>query len=413
MSDLKRYWLVALLAAAGSLAPAAWAQGGADAAALGQLYGTAPAPAALPAAPAPVPPYAAGDSAAAAANVAPERYNYFIWDPADRGDWYEWWYYKVVVPGTSDAFYFCYGVVNPWDAGQTSAVSRSHVSAGSFGDHENIERTFKVKDFAASASATDIRIGPNTATDRALKGSVTAPDGGVLAWDLALEHDWGVNLMGWAIYKDWLSNIFWYPAQAGARMSGTINYRGRTVTLDKAPAYQDRNWGRSFPKWWTWIVSNNFKNSPGTILASGGGQPRVYPGIGFIQTATIGLRYEGREYLFMPTTGDPVKVDVNFGKWEVRARNKRGERLEISAYAPREKFLLLKFMTPQGKMYNDYEALTGRVNVKLYKGAKLIADLESDEAGIEYGSFATFGAAAGGPDAFSFDQLFTGENHLQ
>ncbi|MEI7528055.1 MAG: hypothetical protein WCK76_03850, partial [Elusimicrobiota bacterium] len=93
MSDLKRYWLVALLAAAGSLAPAAWAQGGADAAALGQLYGTAPAPAALPAAPAPVPPYAAGDSAAAAANVAPERYNYFIWDPADRGDWYEWWYY--------------------------------------------------------------------------------------------------------------------------------------------------------------------------------------------------------------------------------------------------------------------------------------------------------------------------------
>ena len=70
-------------------------------------------------------------------------------------------------------------------------------------------------------------------------------------------------------------------------------------------------------------------------------------------------------------------------------------------------------MTPQGKMYNDYEALTGRVNVKLYKGAKLLADLESDEAGIEYGSFAVFGAAAGGPDAFSFDQLFTGENHLQ
>ncbi len=343
-----------------------------------------------------------------------DRYNALVWNPDDRGDWYEWWYYKVVLPGTNDSFYFCYGVVNPWDTTQTNAVSRAYVSAGSFGDHSTFDRTFKVADFSASSNSTYVRIGDNVATDRKLKGRLPAPDGGGISWDLTLKKDWGANLMGWAMSQDWVSNIFWYPAQAGARMSGTINYRGRIITLNGAPAYQDRNWGRSFPKWWAWLVSNNFRNSPGTILAAGGGQPRVFPGIGFMKTVTIGLRHKGREYLFRPTSGDPVKIDVNFGKWEVSASNKWQERIEISAHAPREKFLLLQFMTPQGKMYNDYEALTGRINVKLYEGAKLIAELETDDGGIEFGSFDSYGSdSALNSDAYNFEALFSGSNHLQ
>ena len=116
----------------------------------------------------------------------------------------------------------------------------------------------------------------------------------------------------------------------------------------------------------------------------------------------------------VPSALVPVNVDVNFGKWEVRARNKRGERLEISANAPREKFLLLKFMTPQGTDYNDYEALKGHVSVKLYKGSKLLADLSSEDGGIEYGSFELFGAQpGGGADAPDFNSLFSGQHHLQ
>jgi tocopherol cyclase len=400
-----------LAAGSGASGPA----GRPELAAVNQLYGYEGPKTAMPDAAVPVPAFSAGAGGFTRAGSPADAYNALIWDPGSRGDWYEWWYYKVVVPGTRDAFYFCYGVVNPWDISQTNAASRSYVSAGSFGDNATFEAAFKPGDFSASSEAASVRIGGNTATDRALKGSLPAPGGGEFSWDLTLEKDWGINLMGWTMYQDWISNIFWYPAQAGAWMSGKINYRGRSVSLNRAPAYQDRNWGRSFPKWWTWLVSNNFKNSPGTILASGGGQPRIFPGIGFIQTVTIGLRHQGREYLFQPTSGDLVSVDVNFGKWEVSARNKKGERMEISAYAPREKFLLLQFMTPQGKMYNDYEALSGSINVKLYKDSELIADLETDDGGIEFGSFASFGS---GPvindsDAVSFEALFSGKNHLQ
>ena len=66
-------------------------------------------------------------------------------------------------------------------------------------------------------------------------------------------------------------------------------------------------------------------------------------------------------------------------------------------------------MTPQGQIFNDYEALTGRINVKLYKGSKLIADLETDSGGIEFGS----PAGGAGPRDIGFDDLFSRENHLQ
>src|SRR6185436_12301896 len=106
-----------------------------------------------------------------------------------------------------------------------------------------------------------------------------------------------------------------------AFMTGWIQFDKKTVELDHAPAYQDRNWGTSFPKWWTWLVSNHFKNSPGTVLAAGGGRPKVI-GVEVLEGVTIGLRYQNEEFTFRPFEGDHVQVDVNFGKWEVSARNR-------------------------------------------------------------------------------------------
>lgn len=330
-------------------------------------------------------------------------YNYLVWEPGDTGDWYEWWYYKVTVPGTDQAFYFCYGVVNPWDAAQSRPASRAYVSAGNFQAGRTHELKFPVTDFKAAASATFVRVGPHTATDRALKGSLPLPEGGEFSWDLRMEKEWSFNALGWTMYVPGITNIFWFPAQASARMSGTIKYGGREYLLSGAPAYQDRNWGRGFPRWWAWLVSNHFKNSPGTALAAGGGMPKVLGSFHMPNAMGIGLRHAGKEYAFRPSRGDLIKLDVDYGKWKVRALNKDGDRIEIDAWAPEEKFLLLKFMAPQGQEFYDYEALQGNIKVRLYKGAKLIADLETDEGGIEFGS--------GEPQDFS--RLFTTEHKLQ
>jgi tocopherol cyclase len=332
-------------------------------------------------------------AAAGAAPYAPDAqvdpYNTLQWQVGDHGDWYEWWYYKVVVPGTADAFYLVYGVVNPGDAEEAASGSRAQLGFGSFADRTVIDGRFPVASFAASRTETFVRIGDDEATDKALKGRLVDADGGVVTWDLTLVKDWSFDAMGWAGRVRDLSDIYWYPAQASAEMSGTIDYKGRRVVLDHAPAYQDRNWGRAFPEWWTWLVSNDFTDSPGTVLAAGGGVTRIV--VGEHQAMGIGLLYEGETYAFRASEGAQIDADIAFGTWHVTATSLDGYRIEISADAPRQSFLDIPFHAPDGAVFHDYEALRGNITVKLYArelpaGWRQIADLRTTTGGIEYGS---------------------------
>jgi len=330
------------------------------------------------------------------ADQSVDPYNVFLWKQGDRGDWYEWWYYKVVDPQSGEAFYFTYGVVNPGDTGGKKKGTQAVVQVGSFGQGNVTQTVYPLSQFSASAQATDVRIGPNTATDKRITGSVKD-----ISWDLSIDKKWSFNAMGWAMKQPGISNIYWYPAQASASMTGTINFRGKKYTFNQATAYQDRNWGRSFPDWWTWLVSNNFKGSPGTTLAAGGGKPRAFGGPALFSGLCIGLNYQGKEYAFRTTDGDTVNFDIAWGKWEVTATNGQGQKIEISAYAPKEKFLLLPFNSPNGDLFYDYEALTGHMTVKLseqMKGEWLpVATLETDQAGIEWGS----------PKPIGLDEIFS------
>jgi tocopherol cyclase len=199
----------------------------------------------------------------------------------------------------------------------------------------------------------------------------------------------------------------WYPAQASAHCSGSILSKGKLYQFTNAPCYQDRNWGSSFPLWWTWIVSNHFKNNPGTALAVGGGRPKYFDTHFPLQGVDVGLKHKGVVYDFRPNDLDNVKINISFGKWEVTANNSTN-KVEISAFAPKEKFMDLVFTTPTGELFHDYETLSGEVTVKLYKREsfqwKLIDTLYSDAAGIEYGEPG---------NEKSLHKFFNSEKHLQ
>lgn len=327
-----------------------------------------------------------------------EPYNNLIWNrenvlagngAADTGPWYEWWYYKVVLPDTGDAFYFVYGVVNPWDTAGTNPASHAYVGFGDFNAQQQIREIYPVSGFAGAYDRTDVLIGEQHATDTAITGSLTE-GGHTVSWDIAITNLWDFNAMGWAMFVPELTNIYWYPAQAAALFTGTIVYDGNEYTFDNAPGYQDRNWGRTFPSWWAWITANHFLGNPDTILAAGGGQPTILDEINSIQGLAIGLRHKGREYVFRPNDGDSERLTVDFGTWNIVATNKSGYKIEIKASAPCESFMDLVFDTPDGTRFHDFETLTGSLTVKLYKWEiyryRLLETLTSDFAGIEYGS---------------------------
>jgi tocopherol cyclase len=335
----------------------------------------------------------------ARANVAQDPYNTFLWNRdnalagngvVDKAPWFEWWYYKVIDPQTGRAFFFTYGVVNPWDNSLTLGGTKAVVEAGDFTSQIRIDQNFPVSQFQAAYDKTSVTIGESTATDTSLVGHISG-NGHEMEWNFALTKNWGFDAMGWSMKLSQVSGIYWYPAQASATVNGWIKVDGVTYTLANAPGYQDRNWGNSFPKWWTWLTSNGFKNSPNTVLAAGGGEPKLFGSVFLFSGLCVGLKYNGKEYVFRTTDSDPVKFDIHWGKWQVEAQNST-QRVEISAYAPPEKFMMLPFESPQGATFYDYEALTGTMTVKVFEREtilsswKQVGDLESDNAGIEWGT---------------------------
>lgn len=320
-----------------------------------------------------------------------DRFNTYQYD-GSKNHWYEWWYYKVVIPPTNRSFYFVYGVVNPWDKEQTIKGTRAYVGMGDFAKNFQSTLNLPPQYFSASKTETLIKVGDaGLATDKNFKGLLIGDGGELIQWNVNIDKKWAFNAEGWALGKN-ITNIEWYPAQADARCSGSVSIDGEVVSFQDAPCYQDRNWGRSFPDWWAWVVSNHFEGHPGTTLAIGGGKPKFIGDVDPIESVTIGLKHKGREYSWRPNDMDLIKIDIRMGKWEILGVSPR-HKIEVSASAPREKFMDLQFMTPTGEIFHDYETLNGHIEVKLYQRHpvnpgkwKLIDHLTSEYGGIEYGS---------------------------
>lgn len=323
----------------------------------------------------------------------------------DQRPWYEWWYYKIVIPESDKAFFMVYGVVNPWDFSSTMQGTRANVGFGDFGAMTQSEQKFPLKEFYAKYNETYVELGSsNIATDKYFKGMIKGEQGELVSWDVAIEKKWAFNATSWLTGRG-ITNIEWYPAQASAHCSGSIVSAHKTYQFENVPCYQDRNWGHSFPEWWAWIVANSFENSPDTALAIGGGRPKILNRFDPIENVAVGFLYKGKEYTWRINEFDHIKIDISFGKWIVSAKNK-SHSIEIEAFAPIEKFMDLKFRTPDGVIFHDYEALLGDLNIKFYKnhGNKkiLIEALKSKHAGIEYGS----------ENIYSLEALFTGTKNI-
>lgn len=319
-----------------------------------------------------------------------DKYNTYQYDSikSEGKPWYEWWYYKINIPDSNESYYFVYGVVNPWDLKGNVQSSRSYVGAGDFKQKKIYENVYDVSNFEASKNVVQIKINQNEATDKHFWGESTNKNNETISWDINIQKKWSYNPVSWALGKN-ITDIEWYPAQASATCSGIIHTSIKIIEFKNVPCYQDRNWGSSFPKWWTWIVSNSFKENSESVLAVGGGRPSYrHKNIPF-EGVSIGLNHEGKEYFFRPTDLNITKAKIKMGQWEASGDNGK-YAIEISAKAPYESFMDLKFITPQNQTFHDYETLNGNLNIKVYKKDFMkkifLFELNSDYAGIEYGS---------------------------
>ncbi|MCC6751929.1 MAG: hypothetical protein IT371_30020 [Deltaproteobacteria bacterium] len=308
--------------------------------------------------------------------------------PAARQPWFEWWYYKAVVPATGEAIFAAYGVVNPTDVAGRSGASQAFLIFGAPRRKLLLVERLPVRSFEASSSSTYVRVGRSHATACRAVGEV-AGQGHRARWDLGFATRWRFPATGWVSWFPAASNIHWHPAQADARVSGVVELDGERLELVGAPGYQDHNWGSSFPRYWLWIACNTFADAPETALVVGGGLPRAMRRVEVGSVVCVGLRHEGRVHAFRSTDLHGTRVEPLPGGWRVEASDGR-RRITVEARAPLEAFLPIELDTPDGGRFVNYETLAGDLQVRLEERSRVlrwrkVVELSSRQAGLEIG----------------------------
>lgn len=320
-----------------------------------------------------------------------DPHNTYQW-PGDEEPWYEWWYYKLLDEKSGNSFYFCYGIVNPWDTQKTISSSRAFVSFGDFKNHTILQTSLPVEDFFASSEIPFVQIGKNVATDQMIRGTFQ-DQGHDVSWDLSFHKIHGWDSMGWGLGFPNLFNIYWHTAQMDTKVNGSITLDGKRYIIENADGYQDRNWGHRFPEWWFWIVSNAFDQNPESSFAAGGGHAQFKKDVAPLPTALLfALRHEDQLYEFRSSDfGNFFDWDFKLGSWNVTASD-GFKKLEVTAWVDPKDMMDLQFHTPDGKIFHDYETLCGNLHVKLFERKALlfpwekVVDLTSiQKAGLELG----------------------------
>src|SRR3989338_4639296 len=136
----------------------------------------------------------------------------------------------------------------------------------------------------------------------------------------------------------------------------------------------------------------NFDENKESAFVAGGGDSRFSNGAPLPTALLLGLHHEGVLYEFRSSDFKHYfDWEIEMGKWSLTALH-RFHRIEVTASEEIPEMLDLPFYTPGGETFHDYETLTGKIHVKLYKrkplmmGWEKIADLSTqDKAGLELG----------------------------
>lgn len=166
-------------------------------------------------------------------------------------------------------------------------------------------------------------------------------------------------------------------------IEGAINIDGENVDFTGGSVYIEKNWGKSFPKSWIWIQSNNFKERDVSVTCSVGKVPFLVTNFtGFL----IGVSIKNKFYKF--TTMNLSKIKIKQSKNDVclTAYNHK-YTLTLKTISHKDKFVLCMgpkngHMTP---LLNETINGTVHMILKDRKNNVIIYDGLGQSTGIEYG----------------------------
>ncbi len=247
---------------------------------------------------------------------------------------YDWWWHSLlaenVKTGELEPFFIEYYVINPGVSlnkpvfgqvvGETRRPSYAMIKAGKWGENKaQIHNFWGMNEFFADHEEMNIRIGPNCADEKSLRGSVCLSekeaknhpeymsDPGTMTWDLIAEKDLSYSV-GYGASKYFrmlkIFQMYWHVQGLKVQYSGTIIYNDQEYCVKKETScgYQDKNWGVDYTNPWIWLNCNRFTDAAGlkmdhTSLDIGGGNPRII-GMSVGEKLLAVFHHDGETYDF-------------------------------------------------------------------------------------------------------------------
>lgn len=333
----------------------------------------------------------------------------YHWDGSNER-FFEGWYYRVTLPQQKQTFAFMYSIDDPiggkphsGGAAQVLGINDEYL----WRTFPDVKRFWAVKDKLALGhwGKTDLELPAREleakefeshvsegyqATATLNQGYIKDPannDDCRWCYEIQPVYGWGNPQDSQQATAGWLSYlpIFepgWQILMAHGLATGWIDWKGQRYEFTNAPAYSEKNWGRSFPQKWFWINCNSFTNELDLALTAGGGKRGVLWWMESV--ALFCLHYQGKFYEFVPWNSQVSWQIQPWGEWRMQAHNGSYEvELTATTDVPGTK---LRAPTEDGLGFVCRDTMFGELSLELReRHGKRILKASSDLCGVEVG----------------------------
>lgn len=266
----------------------------------------------------------------------------YHWNGVDSG-FFEGWYFRVTLPKIGESFAFMYSIEDPGGdlqhsggAAQILGIDEQHLRC-SFPDSHKFwankdslglghwgETNLDISPQLLSVAKFDRQVRSGYQVTATLhQGSLPAQD---CRWcyETVPVYGWGQPQQMQQATAGWLSYlpIFepgWQILMAHGLAAGWIEWQGNRYEFTNAPAYSEKNWGRSFPEKWFWVNCNSFSETVGLAITAGGGRRKVLATTE--EVGMIGIHYRDKFYEFVPWNSQVRWQIQPWGEWRIQASN--------------------------------------------------------------------------------------------
>jgi hypothetical protein len=303
-----------------------------------------------------------------------------------KHNFFEGWYFKVVDASERHAWAVIPGVFLS-ESNRSKQESHAFIQTMDGQSGQTHYYRYSIKDFQASRTEFDVRIGPNrfrsdcfsldiAQSEQSLKGELFFK--GVTPWPVSLISP---GIMGWYAFVPFMEC---YHGVLGLDhgIKGSLEIEGRKVDFTGGRGYIEKDWGRSFPRGWVWMQTNHFAEPGTSLTVSVARIPWLCTAFrGFI----VGLWHQRRLYRFATYTGAKlVEAKINDSNVLLSLKD---VRYQLRIEASRSRGGLLHEPSREGMVQRLSESLTSEILVHLSErgSGREIFSGTGRHAGLEVG----------------------------